>query len=359
MLMSQLLEPVSFRAVTLRNHIAISPMCQYSSQNGFANDWHLVHLGSRAVGSAGLVMTEASAVTAEGRITAADLGIYRDEHVEMLSRIFRFIERQGGVPGMQLAHAGRKASTAEPWLGGKPVSPASAGWTPIFAPSPLPFDTGYQTPQPLTISQIGSTVRAFADATRRALEAGAKVLEIHAAHGYLLHSFLSPLSNHRSDEYGGSFPNRTRLLKEVVVEVRKVWPDRLPLFVRISATDWVEGGWAIEDSVQLARELKPLGVDLIDCSSGGLLPGIAMPVGAGYQVPFSIRVRREANIATGAVGMITDAMQADQIIRNGDADLVLVARASLRDPYLPLHFASALHQDETQKWPNQYLRAQT
>jgi 2,4-dienoyl-CoA reductase-like NADH-dependent reductase (Old Yellow Enzyme family) len=329
-------------------------MCQYSSRDGFANDWHLVHLGSRAVGGAGLVMTEASAVTPEGRITAADLGMYKDEHVEMLSRIFRFVEQQGSVPGMQLAHAGRKASTAEPWLGGKPVS---GGWTPIFAPSPLAFDTGYQIPKPLTTSEIASIVQAFGDAARRALQAGAKVIEIHAAHGYLLHSFLSPLSNHRTDEYGGNFLNRIRLLKEVVSSVRGVWPDALPLFVRLSASDWTERGWTIEDSVELARAIKPLGVDLIDCSSGGVVPGITIPVGAGYQVPFSTRVRREADMPTAAVGMITEAMQADQVVRNGEADLVLIARASLRDPYLPLHAASALHKD--QKWPNQYLRVQS
>jgi 2,4-dienoyl-CoA reductase-like NADH-dependent reductase (Old Yellow Enzyme family) len=299
-------------------------------------------------------MTEASAVTPEGRITASDLGIYKDEHVEMLSRIFRFVEQQGGVPGMQLAHAGRKASTAEPWLGGKPVEPASGGWTPIFAPSPLAFDTGYQIPKPLTSSEIASIVQAFGDAARRALQAGAKVIEIHAAHGYLLHSFLSPLSNHRTDEYGGNFLNRIRLLKEVVSSVRRVWPDTLPLFVRFSASDWTEQGWTIEDSVELARAIKPLGVDLIDCSSGGVVPGITIPVGAGYQVPLSTRVRREADIPTAAVGMITEAMQADQVVRNGEADMVLIARASLRDPYLPLHAASALHKD--QKWPNQYLR---
>jgi 2,4-dienoyl-CoA reductase-like NADH-dependent reductase (Old Yellow Enzyme family) len=332
-------------------------MCQYSSRDGFANDWHLVHLGSRAVGGAGLVMTEASAVTAEGRITASDLGIYKDEHVEMMSRVFRFVEQQGGVPGMQLAHAGRKASTAEPWLGGKPVEPVSEGWTPIFAPSPLAFDTGYQIPKALTTSEIASIVQAFGDAARRALQAGAKVIEIHAAHGYLLHSFLSPLSNHRTDEYGGNFLNRIRLLKEVVSSIRRVWPDALPLFVRLSASDWTERGWTIEDSVELARAIKPLGVDLIDCSSGGVVPGITIPVGAGYQVPFSTRVRREADIATAAVGMMTEAMQADQVVRNGEADLVLIARASLRDPYLPLHAASALHKD--QKWPNQYLRAQS
>lgn len=354
---SHLFAPLTLRGVTLRNRLGISPMCEYSSHDGFANDWHLVHLGSRAVGGAGLVMTEASAVVSEGRITAADLGIYKDEHMEMLSRIFRFIEQQGAVPGMQLAHAGRKASTNEPWKGGRPVDSAHDGWTPIFAPSPLPFDTGSQTPKALGTDEIASIVQAFAAASRRALHAGAKVLEIHAAHGYLIHSFLSPLSNQRTDEYGGSFLNRTRFLKQVVSAVRKVWPDALPLSVRISSTDWTEGGWALEDSIELARALKLLGVDLIDCSSGGIAPGIAIPVGAGYQVPFAARIRHEAGIATAAVGMITEAMQADQIIRNGEADLVLIARQSLRDPYFPLHAASTVHKE--QKWPDQYLRTKS
>ncbi len=358
MLMSHLFEPLTFRGVTLKNRIGISPMCEYCSTDGFANDWHLVHLGSRAVGGAGLVMTEASAVTPTGRITAGDLGIYKDEHVEMLSRIFRFIEQQGGVPGMQLAHAGRKASTDIPWKGGKPVDPASGGWTPIFAPSALPFDTGYQTPRALTTSEIASIVQAFGEAARRVLQAGAKVLEIHAAHGYLINTFLSPLSNHRTDEYGGSFPNRIRFLTEVVNAVRKVWPDALPLFVRLSTTDWADGGWTIDDSVELARVLKPLGVDLIDCSSGGLAPNAKIPVGAGYQVPFATRIRLDANIPTAAVGMITNAVQADQVVRNGEADLVLLARESLRDPYFPLHAASEVHFKE-QKWPDQYLRAKS
>jgi 2,4-dienoyl-CoA reductase-like NADH-dependent reductase (Old Yellow Enzyme family) len=333
-------------------------MCEYSSQDGFANDWHLVHLGSRAVGGAGLVMTEASAVTPDGRISSADLGIYKDEHIEMLSRIFAFIEKQGGVPGMQLAHAGRKASTDIPWKGGKAVDPASGGWTPIFAPSALPFDAGYQTPRALSTSEIASIVKAFGDAARRVLLAGGRVIEIHGAHGYLINSFLSPLSNHRTDQYGGSFQNRARFLTEAVNAIRKVWPDTLPLFVRLSSTDWSEGGWTIDDSVELARALKPLGVDLIDCSSGGLVPNAKIPVGAGYQVRFSSRIRCDANISTAAVGMITQAAQADQIIRNGDADLVLLARESLRDPYFPLHAASELHfQDH--KWPDQYLRGKS
>ena len=355
--MPHLFEPLTLRTITFKNRIGISPMCQYSSDDGFANDWHLVHLGSRAVGGAGLVMMEASAVLAEGRITAADHGIYKDEHVEMLSRIFRFIGQQGAVPGIQLAHAGRKASTSVPWKGGAPVDPSAGGWTPIFAPSPLPFDTGWQTPKALVAAEIATVVRAFANASRRAIQAGAKVIEIHSAHGYLIHSFLSPLTNHRTDQYGGSFQNRTRLLTEVVGAVRKVWPDTLPLFVRLSSTDWAEGGWTIENSVELARVLKPLGVDLIDCSSGGIAPRIAIPAGAGYQVPFAARIRREAQIPTAAVGMITEAMQADQIVRNGDADLVLMARESLRDPYLPLHAGFELRQD--QKWPDQYSRAKS
>jgi len=355
--MPHLFEPLTLRAVTFKNRLGISPMCQYSSTDGFANDWHLVHLGSRAVGGACLVMAEASAVLAEGRISPGDLGIYKDEHIEMLSRIFRFVEQQGAVPGIQLAHAGRKASTAIPWKGGRPIDPANGGWTPIFAPSPLAFDAGYQTPKELSISEIATIIQAFAAASRRALQAGAKLIEIHGAHGYLINSFLSPLSNHRADEYGGSFDNRTRLLREIVTAVRKIWPDNLPLFVRLSTTDWVEGGWTIDNSVELARTLKSLGVDLIDCSSAGLVPGAPVRVGPGYQVPFANQIRREAEIPTAAVGMITEAAQADQIIRNAEADLVLVARASLRDPYLPLHAASALGQE--QKWPNQYLRAKS
>jgi 2,4-dienoyl-CoA reductase-like NADH-dependent reductase (Old Yellow Enzyme family) len=356
--MPHLFEPLTLRSITFKNRIGISPMCEYSSHDGFANDWHLVHLGSRAVGGAGLVMTEASAVTPDGRISPADLGIYKDEHVEMLARIFKFIEKQGGVPGMQLAHAGRKASTGIPWEGGKPIDTASGGWTPIFAPSALPFDAGYQTPQALTTSEIASIVQAFGVAARRVLQAGGKVIEIHAAHGYLINTFLSPLSNHRTDEYGGNFQNRVRFLTEVVNAVRKIWPDTLPLFVRLSSTDWTEGGWTIDDSVALARVLKPLGVDLIDCSSGGLVPNAKIPVGAGYQVPFAARIRHDAAIPTVAVGMITQSMQADQTIRNGQADMVLLARESLRDPYFPLHAAAEVHFKD-HKWPDQYLRGKS
>ena len=341
-----LFAPLQLRDVRLRHRIGVSPMCQYSSVDGFANDWHLVHLGSRAVGGAALVLTEATAVLAEGRISPEDLGIWKDEHSEMLARIFRFIEAQGAVPGMQLAHAGRKASTAAPWKTGKDVvAEKDGGWRPIFAPSPLPFSPGDIVPEELSHEGIARVVRAFADASLRALEAGAKVIEIHAAHGYLLHSFLSPLSNQRTDEYGGSFENRTRALREVVTAIRAVWPERLPLLVRISATDWVEGGWDIEQSVALARQLKTLGVDLVDCSSGGAVPGATIPVGPGYQVPFAERIRAEAGIATAAVGMITMPEQADQIIRTGQADLVFLARELLRDPYWPLHAAMRLKQD--------------
>jgi 2,4-dienoyl-CoA reductase-like NADH-dependent reductase (Old Yellow Enzyme family) len=299
-------------------------------------------------------MTEASAVLAEGRISSGDLGIYNDAHIEMLARIFHFVEQQGAIPGMQLAHAGRKASTSKPWEGGVPVDVSAGGWSPIFAPSPLAFDDGYQIPKELDKNEIATIVAAFSDAAGRALQAGAKIVELHGAHGYLIHSFLSPLSNRRSDEYGGTFANRTRFPKEIVNAVRKVWPDSLPLLLRISATDWTDDGWTIEDSVHLAREVKPLGVDLVDCSSGGIAPGIAIPAGAGYQTSFASRVKREAEVATAAVGMITSAAQADQIIRNGDADLVLIARASLRDPYFPLHAATELRKDVA--WPNQYGR---
>jgi 2,4-dienoyl-CoA reductase-like NADH-dependent reductase (Old Yellow Enzyme family) len=343
------------RDVLLRNRIVVSPMCQYSSTDGFANDWHLVHLGSRAVGGAALVFTEAAAVLEEGRISPQDLGIWKDEHVEMLSQICKFIEAQGAAPGIQLAHAGRKASTSAPWKGGKPLGKDEGGWSPIFSPSPLPFAEEYQTPQELDRAGIMRVCAAFAEAARRALLAGAKVLEIHSAHGYLLHSFLSPLSNQRADEYGGSFANRIRSLCETAEAVRRVWPEKYPLFVRISATDWTESGWTIEDSVALAKKLKSLGVDLIDCSSGGNVPNAKIPIGPGYQVPFAETIRREAGIATGAVGMITAPEQADQIVRLGQADFVLMAREFLRHPYWPLNAACPLHQDLSA--PPQYGRA--
>lgn len=330
-------------------------MCQYSCEDGLATDWHLVHLGSRAVGGAALVFAEATAVTADGRISPVDLGIWKDEHAAPLARAARFIKSQGAVPGIQIAHAGRKASTGAPWLGGKPLGREQGGWSPIYAPSAVAFNEGYQTPAELSISEISGIVDAFVQAAKRALTAGFEVIEIHSAHGYLGNEFLSPLSNRRTDEYGGSFENRTRFTREVVEAVRRVWPVRLPLFLRISACDWVEGGWTIEDSVALAKMVRPLGVDLMDCSSGGLVPYAKIPVGAGYQVPFAEAVRRGANIASGAVGMITDAMQADQIIRNGQADFVIMAREFLRDPYWPLHAAAALHQEIG--WPKQYERA--
>jgi 2,4-dienoyl-CoA reductase-like NADH-dependent reductase (Old Yellow Enzyme family) len=353
--MAFLFDPIPFRGLTLRNRIAVSPMCQYSCQDGLANDWHLVHLGSRAAGGASLVFTEATAVTPEGRISPADLGLWKDEQIEPLARIFRFISEQGAAPGIQLAHAGRKASTAAPWLGGHPLSPEQDGWTPIFAPSPVPFAASYQTPRQLSETQIAGVVEAFADAARRAQTAGAKVIEIHAAHGYLLQEFLSPLTNQRTDSYGGSFFNRTRMLREVVTAIRQEWPEELPLMLRISATDWTEGGWTIEDSVELARMVMPMGVDLIDCSSGGTIPGVKIPAGPGYQVPFAGKIRREAGIATGAVGMIIAPEQADQIIRTGQADLVLLARELLRQPYWPLLAARTLGHDI--EWPRQYRRA--
>jgi len=352
--MPRLFDPLALRSLTLRNRIAVSPMCQYSSREGFATDWHLVHLGSRAVGGAALVFTEATAVLATGRISPQDLGIWDDAHVEALGRIARFIDAQGAVPGMQLAHAGRKASTRRPWEGTGAVPESEGGWVPV-APSALRFDESYPEPRALEAAEIPSVVTGFADAARRAHAAGFRVIEIHAAHGYLLHEFLSPLSNRRSDGYGGSFEHRSRLVREVVRAVREVWPETLPLFVRISATDWQEGGWDLEQSIALARVLRPLGVDLIDCSSGGTVPRAAVPVGPGYQTPFAERIRHEAGIATGAVGLITSPVQADHIVRTGQADLVMLAREMLRDPYWSLRAARELGQPTS--WPAQYLRA--
>jgi 2,4-dienoyl-CoA reductase-like NADH-dependent reductase (Old Yellow Enzyme family) len=350
-----LFSPLTIRGLTLANRIAVSPMCEYSSIDGFANDWHLVHLGSRAVGGAGLVFTEATAVVPDGRISPEDLGIWKDEHIPMLARIASFIREQGAVAGMQLAHAGRKASTAAPWNGGKPIGVENGGWSPLVAPSAIPFAEGYQTPVALDEAGIRSLVASFTDAARRALDAGVQVIEIHAAHGYLINEFLSPLSNTRTDAYGGSFENRTRFLRQIVEAVRAVWPDHLPLFVRISATEWTEGGWDIEQSVELARAVAPLGVDLIDCSSGGNVPRVRIPLGPGYQVPLAARVRAESGVPTGAVGLITSAPQADEIVRSGKADLVFLAREELRDPYFPLHAARELGAHIA--WPKQYLRA--
>jgi len=350
-----LFTPLELRDVTLRNRIVVSPMCEYSSTDGFANDWHLVHLGSRAVGGAALVFTEATAVTPGGRISPDDLGIWQDAHTDFLARITSFIAEQGAAPGIQLAHAGRKASTASPWKGNKPVDAAHGGWSPIVGPSAIPFDAGYQTPQALEIAGIQDIVRAFADGARRALEAGFRVVEIHGAHGYLIHEFLSPLSNVRTDAYGGSFENRTRFLREIIEAVRGVWPERLPLFLRISATDWTEGGWDAEQSVALARMVSPLGVDLVDCSTGGNVAGARIPLGPGYQVPFAERVKRESGVRSGAVGLITEAKQANDIVREGKADVVILAREELRDPYFPLRAARELGVDIP--WPRQYERA--
>jgi 2,4-dienoyl-CoA reductase-like NADH-dependent reductase (Old Yellow Enzyme family) len=352
-----LFSPLELRGVRLRNRIGVSPMCQYSSEDGFANDWHFVHLGSRAVGGAALVMAEATAVVPEGRISPQDLGIWKDEHIDGLARVFRFIEAQGAVPAIQLAHAGRKASTAAPWLNRAAVDESEGGWRPVYAPSAEPFDDGYVVPDELDIAGIERVVRAFADAARRVLEAGARLIEIHAAHGYLLHEFLSPLVNRRTDEYGGSLENRTRIVREVVEAVRRVWPERYPLLIRISATDWVDRGWDVEQSVALIRQLKPLGVDMIDCSSGGAVPRVKIPVAPGYQVQFAERIRREADIATAAVGMITDPDQAEAIISSGQADMVFLARQLLRDPYWPINAAARLGADL--KPPVQYARAFT
>ncbi len=353
--MAQLFTSFSSRGVDLRNRIVISPMCEYSCVDGFANDWHVVHLGSRAVGGAGLIFTEAIAVSADGRISPGDLGIYRDEHVEPLERIVRFAKAQGAVMGTQLAHAGRKASTPVPWIGGPSVAVADGGWLPIVAPSALAFSPESIIPDALDEAQIAQIVAAFAAGARRSLAAGFEVIELHAAHGYLMHQFLSPLSNTRTDRYGGSFENRIRFVHEVVEAVRAEWPERYPLFVRLSATDWVDGGWTIDESVELARTLKGRGVDLIDASSGGSSPSAVIPLSPGYQVPFAARIRREAGIPTGAVGLITDAAQAEAILADASADLIFIARESLRDPYWPLHAAHALGVDVA--WPVQYLRA--
>ena len=330
-------------------------MCQYSSQDGFANDWHLVHLGSRAVGRAGLVFTEATAVVPEGRISPQDLGIWKDEHVEMLARIVRFIDGQGSVAGMQLAHAGFKASTLPPWLGGGTVDVKNGGWRPVYSASAVPFSDTSIVPEALDKAGIERAVQAFAAAAKRALAAGFRVVEIHGAHGYLIHEFLSPVTNKRTDEYGGTFENRSRFLRETIEAIREVWPEKLPLFLRISATDWVEGGWTPDDSVALAKMVRPLGVDLIDCSSGGIAPGVKIPLGPGYQVPFARKVRNEGGIPTGTVGMITEATQAERILAEGSADLILMARQFLRDPYVPLHAAKEL--GEELEWAVQYVRA--
>jgi 2,4-dienoyl-CoA reductase-like NADH-dependent reductase (Old Yellow Enzyme family) len=351
---ASLFDPITIRGITFRNRIGVSPMCQYSSVDGFANDWHLAHLGSRAVGGAAVVITEATAVTPEGRISPSDLGIWKSEHVEMLGRIARFVKAQGAVPGTQLAHAGRKASTDLPWFGGRPLTERERGWQ-VVGPSAVPFSSKYPMPRALSEQEIGEIVVAFRDAASRALTAGFEVIEIHGAHGYLIHEFLSPLSNLRTDRYGGSFDNRIRLLLEIVQAVRSVWPESLPLFVRLSGTDWVEGGWDVEQSIALANLLVPLGVDLIDCSSGGNAAGAQIPLAPGYQVHIADRLRRGGGIATAAVGLITDPQHADEIVREGRADFVFLARQLLRDPHWPLHAAQALGVNVP--WPVQYERA--
>jgi 2,4-dienoyl-CoA reductase-like NADH-dependent reductase (Old Yellow Enzyme family) len=355
--MPDLFEPFTLRDITLRNRIGVSPMCQYSCEDGFASDWHLVHLGSRAVGGAAVVIAEATAVEARGRISPQDLGIWRDEHVEPLARVARFVAQQGAVPGIQIAHAGRKASTARVWEGGGAVDDAHGGWQPI-GPDDRPFAETYRRPRAMTLQDIADVRAAFVAAAQRALTAGFTWLEIHAAHGYLLHSFYSPLSNARTDAYGGSFDNRIRLVMEVAQDLRKVWPDALPLTIRLSCTDWVSGGWTIEDSIELSRRLKRVaGIDLIDCSSGGVVPGAKIPVEPGYQVPLAEAIRRDAQIPTAAVGLITKAAQADQIVRTGRADLVYLAREMLRDPYWPLRAARALGRPDAVHPPPQYKRA--
>lgn len=352
--MTDLFAPLPLRSITLRNRIAVSPMCQYSATEGRANDWHLVHLGARAAGGAGLVIAEATAVEPRGRISPADLGLWEDGQLEPLARIARFVEGQGAAAGIQLAHAGRKASTHAPWEGGGPVAPAAGGWETV-APSLVPFAAGFPTPAALDEAGLRGVVEAFAAATRRAHAAGFRLVEVHAAHGYLLHQFLSPLANRRTDAYGGGFEHRTRLVREVVAAVRAAWPEALPLLVRISATDWVEGGWDVEQSVELCRALRGLGVDLVDVSSGGLVPDAKVPAGPGYQSGFAARIRREAGVATGAVGMIVSPEQADHVVRSEQADLVLLARELLRDPHFPLRAARALGHEGA--WPRQYLRA--
>jgi len=352
--MPHLFEPLTIRSLTLANRIVVSPMCEYSSVDGFSNDWHLVHLGSRAVGGAALVMTEAAAVTPVGRISPQDLGIYDDGHVAGLARIVRFVHGQKTLAGIQLAHAGRKGSTARPWDGGGALARQDGGWEPV-GPTTEPFADNYAVPCALTVPEIARIVDAFRAAACRALAAGFDVVEIHGAHGYLIHEFLSPLVNTRSDAYGGSFDGRARLCLEIVDAVRGVWPERLPLFVRISATDWKAGGWDLGEAVELARRLRERGVDLVDCSSGGAVHDQQIVVEPGYQVPFAERIRREAGVATGAVGLITKAAHADAIVRRGQADVVLLAREPLRDPYWPLHAADQL--DRIVPWPPQYLRA--
>ena len=352
--MAHLFEPLQLRSVTLANRVGIPPMCQYSAKDGVAGDWHFVHYGSRAVGGAGLMIIEATAVAPEGRISRGDLGLWDDAQAEPLARIARFAREQGCVAAVQLAHAGRKASVGLGWEPQRTLADAEQGWPPV-APSALAFGDGYAVPQALDADGIARVIGQFRAGARRAKQAGLQALEIHSAHGYLLHQFLSPLSNRRTDAYGGSFENRSRLTREVVAAVRSEWPDSLPLLIRLSATDWADGGWNADETVELCRILKGLGVDLVDVSSAGLLPTAKIPVGPGFQVEFAARVRREAGIATAAVGLITAPAQADRIVRDGQADMVLLGRESLRNPYWPLTAAQALGQ--AVPWPKQYLRA--
>nr|WP_315163470.1 NADH:flavin oxidoreductase/NADH oxidase [uncultured Flavobacterium sp.] len=351
---SQLFSSLPIKSIVLKNRIAISPMCQYSAKDGFANDWHLVHLGSRASGGAGLIIQEATAVAPEGRISPEDLGLWNDNQIEKLQTINQFIIGQNSIPGIQLAHAGRKASVSAPWIGNKKLDESQGGWETV-APSAVGYHSDEKTPVALDKTGIQKVISDFKSATKRALKAGFQVLEIHAAHGYLLHQFLSPLSNFRTDEYGGSFENRIRLLLEVLEAVQSEWPKNLPLFVRISATDWADGGWNIDESVQLSKILKEKGADLIDVSSGGLVSHQQIPLRPNYQVPFAEKIKKETGILTGAVGLITEAIQAEEIISSGKADLVLFARESLRNPNLGLTFAQELKADI--QWPKQYDRA--
>jgi len=352
--MSILLSPLKIKDITLRNRIAISPMCQYSATDGFANDWHLVHLGSRAVGGASLIIQEATAVSPEGRISPGDLGLYNEAHIEKLQQITSFIHQHGAVAGIQLAHAGRKAGCARAWEGGKQLQAADGGWTTV-APSAIAFNPEENVPQALDQDGINKVIADFKTSAQRSLKAGFKLVEIHAAHGYLIHQFLSPLSNWRTDAYGGSFENRTRLLLEIINAVHTVWPKNLPLFVRISATDWADGGWNADEAVKLSSILKECDVDLIDCSSGGMVPYQKIPLAPGYQVEFAERIKNETGILTGTVGLITEAQQAEDILQKGQADLILIARASLRDPHFPLNAAKLL--EDNIEWPLQYLRA--
>ncbi|WP_158886221.1 NADH:flavin oxidoreductase/NADH oxidase [Rhodanobacter sp. L36] len=349
-----LFDPFAQRSLTLRNRLVVSPMCEYSATDGIPDHWHLVHLGSRAVGGAAVVFTEATAVSAQGRISAGDTGLWNDEQLEAWQPIAKFIKAQGAIAGVQLAHAGRKASAQLPWEGGGALSAGEGDWVTV-APSALPFDIGWHTPRAMDKSDIDAVVADFRAAAVRAFAAGFELIELHAAHGYLLHQFMSELTNERNDSYGGTFENRTRIVREVVAAVRDVWPERLPLWLRISATDWTEHGWDIEQSVELAKRLKPMGVDLIDASSGGIIPRVHIPLCPGYQVPLAARIRREAQVATGAVGLITEAEQAAGIIERGEADVILMARESLRDPYFPRRAAKSL--DVIFPAPIQYQRA--